>query len=233
MNKTDVSQIKALFEAGLHLGHKKNRLHPKAKRYVYRVESGVSIIDLTMTADQLDAAKEFLKKCADEEKTLLVVATKKVAVQFTKDLCKEHGIPFITNKWLPGLLTNFETIIKNVKKLRELKEQRESGEWEKLVKHERIALNKQIVKLEKFYEGLISLDKKPDVLFILDIKKEKNAVIEAAKTGIPVIAVTDTNSDPSQVNYPIVANDDSPLSVQFLVSEIIKTYTGSKPKAKK
>lgn len=233
MDKIGVNQIKALFEAGLHLGHKKNRLHPKAKRFVYKVESGVSIIDLTMTVTQLDEAKSFLKKCAEEEKTLLVVATKKVASQFTKDLCKQHNISFITNKWLPGLLTNFETIIKNVKKLKELKEQKESGEWEKLVKHERVALNKHIVKLEKFYDGLINLTKKPDVIFILDIKKEKNAAIEAQKTHIPVIAVTDTNSDPSQVEYPIVANDDSPLSVQFLVSEIITAYTGNQPKAQK
>ena len=233
MNKTDVNQVRALFEAGLHLGHKKNRLHPKAKRFVYRVESGVSIIDLTLTANQLNEAKSFLKKCAEEEKILLVVATKKAASQFTKDLCKQHGISFITNKWLPGLLTNFETIIKNVKKLKELKEQKESGEWEKLVKHERVALNKHIVKLEKFYDGLINLTKKPDVIFILDIKKEKNAVVEAQKTHIPMVAVTDTNSDPSQVEYPIVANDDSPLSIQFLVSEIITAYTGNQPKAQK
>lgn len=233
MNKTDVNQIKALFEAGLHLGHKKNRLHPKAKKFVYKIESGVSIIDLTLTAKQLDEAKAFLKKCAEDDKTLLIVATKKVASQFTKDLCKKHDIPFITNKWLPGLLTNFETIIKNVKKLKELKEQKTSGEWEKLVKHERIALNKQIVKLEKFYDGLVTLTAKPDVLFVLDIKKERNAVVEARKTQIPIIAVTDTNSDPSQVDYPIVANDDSPLSVQFLVSEIISVYTDARSKSKK
>lgn len=233
MNKTDVNQIKALFEAGLHLGHKKNRLHPKAKKFVYKIESGVSIIDLTLTAKQLDEAKAFLKKYAEDDKTLLIVATKKVASQFTKDLCKKHDIPFITNKWLPGLLTNFETIIKNVKRLKELKEQKTSGEWEKLVKHERIALNKQIVKLEKFYDGLVTLTAKPDVLFVLDIKKERNAVVEARKTQIPVIAVTDTNSDPSQVDYPIVANDDSPLSVQFLVSEIISVYTDTRAKGKK
>ncbi len=233
MNKTDLNQIKALFEAGLHLGHKKNRLHPKAKKFVYRIESGVSIIDLTLTAKQLEEAKSFLSKCAAENKTLIVVATKKVAAQYAKDLCLQHHIPFIVNKWLPGLLTNFETIIKNVRKLQELKEQKESGEWEKLVKHERLGLNKQITKLEKFYEGLISLTAKPDLLFILDTKKERNAVIEAQKTQIPVVAVTDTNSDPSQVDYPIVANDDSPLSVQFLISEIITAYNKGRVKTKK
>src|SRR3989344_1628675 len=114
MNKTlvDASEVQKLFEVGLHLGHKKNRLHPKAKKFVYKIESGVSIIDLTITARQLDEAKAFLKKSAEEGKSLLIVATKKVASQYAKDLCKEHNIPFITNKWLPGLLTNFETIIK-------------------------------------------------------------------------------------------------------------------------
>lgn len=233
MNKINVDQIKVLFDAGLHLGHKKNRLHPKAKKFIYKIESGVSIIDLTLTAKQLEDAKAFLKKCAEEGKVLLIVATKKVASQFAKELGQKHNVPFITNKWLPGLLTNFETIIKNVKKLKELKEQKATGAWEKLVKHERLGLNKQIMKLEKFYEGLINLTAKPDILFILDVKKEKNAADEAKKMQIPVIAVTDTNSDPSQVEYPIVANDDSPLSVQFLVSEIVSAFTSAKTKSKK
>ncbi len=233
MNKTQLEQIRPLFEAGLHLGHKKNRLHPKAKKFVYKIENGVSIIDLALTAKQLDAAKAFLQKSTADGKVLLIVSTKKVASQYAKDLCKACNIPFITNKWLPGLLTNFETIIKNVKKLQELKEQKESGEWEKLVKHERLKLNKQIIKLDKFYEGLLNLSAKPDVLFVLDIKKEKNAIAEAKKTGIPIIAVTDTNSDPSQVDYPIVANDDSPLSVQFLISEIVSAYNTPKTKTKK
>ncbi len=224
MDKTTLAQIKTLFDAGLHLGHKKNRLHPKARRFVYRIESGVSIIDLTQTTKQLEEAKRFIAQCASEQKTLLVVATKKVAAQFATQLCKERNIPFITNKWLPGLLTNFETIIKNVKKLRELKDQAEQGEWEKLVKHERIKLRKRMMRLEKFYGGIVSLEKKPDVLYILDAKKEHNAVVEAQKMGIPVVAVTDTNTDPNQVDYPIVANDDSPTAVQFLLSEIVNAY---------
>lgn len=217
-------KIKPLFEAGLHLGHKKNRLHPKAKKYVYTIQNGVTIIDLTITAKQLENAKNFLQKCFKEDKKLLVVATKKVASKFTFELCREKNIPHITTKWLPGLLTNFDTIIKNVKRLTELKHARDEGEWNSLIKHERVKHNKQVVRLEKFYGGIVNLTKKPDVLFIVDIRKEKNAVSEAIKSRIPVVAIVDTNSNPFDVEYPIVANDDSPTSVQFLIHELLENY---------
>lgn len=219
-----LKEIKPLFEAGLHLGHKKNRLHPMAKRFVYKIESGISIIDLAFTVTQLNAAKAFLTASAKEGKKLLVVATKKVAVPMASELCKKYDIPCVTTKWLPGLLTNFETIMKNVNRLKELKEEKAKGEWDKLLKHERVKLNKQVIRLEKFYGGIINLEKKPDVLFIMDIRKERNAVIEAKKTGIVVVAVTDTNVNPADVDYPIVANDDSPTAVTYLLSELIETY---------
>lgn len=224
----DVKEIKALFDADLHLGHKKNRLHPKVRKFVYKIESGISIIDLTYTVKQLEAAKDFLKKVGKDNKTVLFVATKKVASQFTTDLCEKNGFSYITNKWLPGLLTNFETIIKNVKKLKELKEQKDSGQWDKLVKHERVKLNKHIMRLNKFYGGLINLEKRPDVLFVLDAKKEKNSIIEAEKMNIPVIAVIDTNANPEDVDYPIIANDDSPTAIEYLMTEIVSTYVRSK-----
>lgn len=220
----DVKEIKALFDAGLHLGHKKNRLHPKARKFVYKIESGISIIDLTYTVKQLEAAKDFLKKAAKDNKNILFVATKKVASQITTELCEKNGLSFITNKWLPGLLTNFETIIKNVKKLKELKEQKDSGQWNKLVKHERVKLNKHMNNLSKFYGGIINLEKKPDFLFVLDARKERNAIIEARKMEIPVVAVIDTNANPEDVEYPIIANDDSPAAVDYLVTEIINAY---------
>ncbi len=226
MDKGNVNldDIKPLFEAGLHLGHKKNRLHPKAKKFVYRIESGVSIIDLTQTIKQIAQAKAFLTNCAKEKKNMLVVATKRVAAPLVIDLCKPHKIAFVTTKWLPGLLTNFDTIIKNVKKLKELKKDKEEGTWDKLIKHEKVKLNKHMIKLEKFYGGLVDLEKRPDLLLILDTKKEKNAVIEAQKMQIPIIAVVDTNVNPDQVDYPIVANDDSPSSVNYLINELIQAY---------
>lgn len=216
--------VEELFKAGVHLGHKRNRLHPKAKKYLYTIDKGVSIIDLTKTAEQLTKAKQYIAEAAKDKKIMLVVATKKVVSQYAEDLCKKHGIPHVTTKWQPGLLTNFRTIIKNVKKLKELTEQKESGAWDNLIKHERFKLAKHLSRLEKFYGGIINLEKKPDLLFIVDIKKEKNALDEAHKSQVTTVAIADTNSDPATVDYPIVANDDSPTSAQYLVSEIIAAY---------
>lgn len=226
MNKqvADISEVQRLFEAGLHLGHKKNRLHPKARRFVYKIEKGVSIIDLTLTVNQLESAKKFLKELKSEEKTLLIVATKKVASELATKLAQEHSISYVTNKWLPGLLTNFETIIKNVKKLEDLKEQRQDESWEKLTKHERGKILKYIARLERFYGGLINLTKKPDAVLIVDVKKESNALTEALKNSIPVVGVADTNANPEGINYPIVANDDSPKAVEFLIQELVAAY---------
>ena len=165
-------EIERLFQLGAHLGHKKNRLHPKARKFIYKIVNGVSIIDLTKTVTHLDTAKKLLKEYAKEGKVILVVVTKKVANHEAYEICKTNDIPCITTKWLPGLLTNFETIMKNVKKLQTYKEQQITGEWDKFVKHERIQLSKEMVKLEKLYGGLLNLKKKPDALFIVDIKKE-------------------------------------------------------------
>lgn len=226
MNKTTTSpaEIKEFFEAGLHLGHKKNRLHPKARKFVYRIEKGVSIIDLTMTGNQLKKAEDFLQQAGKDKKTLLVVATKKVAVPTATKLAEEHTLSYVTNKWLPGLLTNFETIIKNVKKLEELKEKKSDESWEKLTKHERGKIQKHIARLEHFYGGITMLTKVPDIIFIVDVKKESNAVQEAKRSGIPVIGIVDTNADPENIDYPIIANDDSPKAVEFLIQRLISAY---------
>ncbi len=221
----DLKQVQTLFEAELHLGHKKNRLHPRARKYVYRIDNGVSIIDLTQTVPQLNAAKEFIAKLKEENKVLLVVATKKVASQVVADFCKTHSISFITTKWLPGLLTNFETLAKNIKKLNDLKAAEAQGDWGALAKHEIVKLKKHLAKLEKFYGGIGTLSKHPDALLIIDTKKENNAVVEAAKSKIPVVAITDTNTDPSTVTFPIVANDDSPKSIEYLIADLLKPYT--------
>ena len=222
------AETQTLFELGAHLGHKKNRLHPKARKFVYKILNGVSIIDLTMTVKHLAAAKKILAQYAKDEKVLLVVATKKIAAQYAAELCGSYNIPYITTKWLPGLLTNFDTIIKNVKKMNTYREQKLNGEWEKFVKHERVNLDKQLSKLEKFYAGLTNLTKKPDIIFVVDMKKEKNAVNEAAMNNIPVVAIADTNSNPDSVQYPIVINDDSALVMQYIIKDIVEAYSEAK-----
>lgn len=218
-------KIEELFNAGAHLGHKKNKIHPKAKKYIYSIEQGVSIINLEKTVDLLEKAKDYLKTLAKEKKTLLVVATKKICSSFIKEICLQNNIPYINFKWPAGLLTNFETIIKNIKKLKQMKKDEEEGAWNKFVKHEQIRLKKQLKKLEKFYGGIINLEKIPEAIFIIDIKKEKNAVKEAKDKNIKIIAVVDTNVNPDLVDYPIPGNDDSLSSIEYFVKEIIQAYT--------
>jgi len=222
------AEVEKLFAAGVHLGHKKNRLHPKARKYVYKIVNGTAVIDLTKTVVQIQNAIAFLKKQAKEDKVLLVVATKKTISQFVGDYCKEHEIPYITVKWMPGLLTNFETLMKNVKKMKELEESKTRGEWDKFVKHERTQMNRLLGRLKRLYAGLSDLKGKPDVMFIVDIKKEKNALEEARQHHIPVIALSDTNANPEVVTYPIVGNDDSSTAAEIVISQVLESYAKSK-----
>lgn len=218
------ADVERLFNAGVHLGHKKNRLHPKARKFVYKIVNGTAIIDLVQTVAQIKAATAFLKKAKADGKSLLVVATKKTISTYVADLCKENGIPFISVKWMPGLLTNFETLMKNVKKMTELEDAKTRGEWEQYVKHERTRMSKELNRLKKLYAGLAKLEKKPDAMFIVDIKKEKNALTEALKNSIPVVALLDTNANPNLVPFPIVGNDDSASAAQLVIKDVIDAY---------
>ena len=186
------------------------------------------MIDLTKTTKLLDEAKQFIQELAKQKKLFLLVATKKIASSQIQTLCQKTSIPYVTAKWPAGLLTNFETITKNIKKLSQMKKDKEEGAWNKYVKHDRIKLEKQLLKLERAYGGLIQLEKLPDAFFIVDIKKEKNAVIEARKKNIPVVAITDTNVDPDLVDFPIPANDDSLSSIEYIVNQIVEAYIKAK-----
>ena len=224
-------KVEELFAAGAHLGHKSNRVHPKTNKFIYSFENGVSIIDLTKTADYLEKAKKYVAELGTNEKILLVVCTKKIASNLTKELCTKNNLPFINTKWPAGLLTNFEMIIKNVKKLNSMREEKEKGEWNKFVKHEQVKLDKELSKLEKFYGGIANLKKLPDALFIVDIKKEKNSVKESGEMKIITVAVTDTNANPDPINYQIPGNDDSITSIEYFMNEIIESYSSSYLKA--
>lgn len=231
--KTNMKEIEKLFEVGAHLGHKKNRLHPKARKYVYKMVNGVAVIDLTQTVVQLHVAQQYLKQAAKEGKKLLVVGTKRVASQFIQEMCKENDIPHITTKWMPGLLTNFETLSKNTKKMVDYEAGKNDGSWDQFVKHERTKMQKDLNRLKRLYGGIENLKKRPDILFIIDIKREKNALKEAKQNGIPVIAITDTNTNPDTVDYPVVANDDSPTSSHYVVNAILSSYKVEAEDAKK
>lgn len=231
--KTNMKEIEKLFEVGAHLGHKKNRLHPKARKYVYKMVNGVAVIDLTQTVVQLHIAQQYLKQAAKEGKKLLVVGTKRVASLFIQEMCKENDIPHITTKWMPGLLTNFETLSKNTKKMVDYEAGKNDGSWDQFVKHERTKMQKDLNRLKRLYGGIENLKKRPDILFIIDIKREKNALKEAKQNGIPVIAITDTNTNPDTVDFPVVANDDSPTSSHYVVNAILSSYKVEAEDAKK
>src|SRR3989338_5337494 len=230
MKQTNIKEIEKLFELGANLGHKKSRLHPRARKNVYTIINGTSVIDLTKTVDQLENAKKYLEEAAKNGKTVLIVGTKKVVSAFLKKYCIENKVPYITSKWLPGLLTNFESLINNVKKLKNLKTDRDSGAWDALVKHERTKLSKEISKLEKLYSGLESITVRPDIMVIVDPKKEKNALNEAKAYKIPVVALVDTNADPNEIDYPVVANDDTSQVVEYIMNQLLDAYAKTEKK---
>lgn len=230
LNQTQLKEVETLFGLGAHLGHKKSRLHPKAKKNVYTIINGTTIIDLTQTIQQLQDAKKYLTDVATEGKIILVVGTKKVASAFIKDYCATHEIPFIATKWLPGLLTNFKTIMNNVQKLKDYDEQQKTGELNKVIKHERTKLQKEMGKLERLYGGIKSIVKRPDVLLVIDIKKEKNAIKEAQMYDIPVVAIVDTNGNPDNIAYPVVANDDDTQVVEYLMKDLLEIFVTTRTK---
>ena len=220
--------VSELFALGAHLGHKKSRVHPRSRRHIYKMVNGTSIIDLTQTVSQLDKAKKFLSEAAAEGKVAVFVATKRTAAQITGTACVEAGIPFITSKWTSGLLTNFDSLMKNVTRMNEMRAAQAAGDWGTFIKHEQTALSKQLAKLTRVYGGIATLTKRPDILVVIDIKKEKNTIKEAAAYDIPVVALTDTNSNPDLVQYPIATNDDSPQVIEFFVKELVNAYAKKK-----
>src|SRR3989338_979868 len=187
-----------LLTYGVHLGHKKTKVHPKSKKYIFKFENGTSIIDLFKTATLLDEAKDFMTSLAKDGKQVLFVGTKKVAREALNDHCAQHNLHHMTNKWVGGFLTNFTEVMKNVQKMNEMKEEQASGAWNPLPKHERIALEKKLNRIASIYAGVGQLKALPDALFILDVRKEKNALSEANQLGITTVAVTDTNVDPDE-----------------------------------
>ncbi|MCX7996906.1 MAG: 30S ribosomal protein S2 [Patescibacteria group bacterium] len=222
-----INEVETLFQLGAHLGHRKARVHPKAYRFIYKFINGVSIIDLTKTVNLLNKARTSLTEHAKEGKKLLLVATKKSHAAMAAELAQRYGVAYTTTKWLPGLITNFETLFRNVQKLERMKKEQESGTWDQFVKHERVAMSKALYRLERFYKGLLPLKHRPDVLLVIDAKKEKNAITEARKHNIPVIAIVDTNSNPDEVTVPVVMNDDSPEVVRYVLENLLKTYSSA------
>ena len=217
-----------LLEAGVHFGHKTARWNPKMKSSIFASKSGVHIINLEKTQEQLKAALGFLASEAKAGKTIVFVGTKKQAQEIVKKAAESCDMPYVTARWLGGTITNFDIVQRAFKKLDRAKLTLQSKEAEALTKRDKSLLQKEIEKSEKLVGGLVKLQKRPDVLILIGAYDEKNANLEANMVGIPTIALVDTNADPAKVAYPIAANDDATKSISLFSDLFAKTIKENK-----
>jgi len=211
-----VVSMKQLLEAGVHFGHHTRRWNPKMAQYIFTERNGIYIIDLQKTVKKLNDAYMFVRELSAEGKEILFVGTKKQAQDSVKEDAIACGMPYVNARWLGGMLTNFRTIRHRIDRLNQLRAMRDDGTFDLLPKKEVIKLNLEIEKLEKFLGGIQDMHKIPGALFIVDPRKEKIAVQEAHKLGIPIIAIVDTNCDPDEVDYVIPGNDDAIRAVKLI-----------------
>lgn len=211
-----VVAMKQLLEAGVHFGHQTRRWDPKMAEYIFQARNGIHIIDLQKTSKKIDEAYAFLKEQVEEGKTVLFVGTKKQAQECVKEAAEKSGMYYIDQRWLGGMLTNFETIRARVQRLKDLEKMQEDGTFDVLPKKEVILLKKEMEKLEKNLGGIKEMEEIPGVIFLVDPKKEHIAVLEAKKLGIPVIGLVDTNCNPEEVDYAIPGNDDAIRAVKLI-----------------
>ena len=211
-----VVAMKQLLEAGVHFGHQTRRWDPKMAEYIFQARNGIHIIDLQKTSKKLDEAYAFLKEQAEEGKTVLFVGTKKQAQECMKEAAIKSGMYYVDQRWLGGMLTNFETIRTRVQRLKDLEAMQEDGTFDVLPKKEVILLKKEMEKLERNLGGIKDMEELPGVIFLVDPKKERIAILEARKLNIPVIGLVDTNCNPEDVDYAIPGNDDAIRAVKLI-----------------
>ena len=211
-----VVAMKQLLEAGVHFGHQTRRWDPKMAEYIFQARNGIHIIDLQKTSKKLDEAYAFLKEQAEEGKTVLFVGTKKQAQECVKEAAEKSGMYYVDQRWLGGMLTNFGTIRKRIDRLNELETMQEDGTFDVLPKKEVILLKKEMDKLQKNLGGIKDMTEIPGVLFVVDPKKERIAILEARKLNIPVVGLVDTNCNPEDVDYAIPGNDDAIRAVKLI-----------------
>ncbi|HWQ41839.1 MAG TPA: 30S ribosomal protein S2 [Desulfosporosinus sp.] len=215
-----VISMKQLLEAGVHFGHQTRRWNPKMARYIFTERNGIYIIDLQKTVKKVDEAYNFVRNLATEGGTMLFVGTKKQAQESVRDEATRCGMYFVNERWLGGMLTNFQTIQKRVDRLRVLEKMEVEGVFDVLTKKEVSALRHEMEKLERFLGGIKTMKKLPDALFIVDPRKERIAVAEARRLHIPIVAIVDTNCDPDEIDVVIPANDDAIRAVKLLTSKM-------------
>ncbi|HEY9533671.1 MAG TPA: 30S ribosomal protein S2, partial [Mucilaginibacter sp.] len=211
-----------LLEAGVHFGHLTRKWDPKMSQYIFMERNGIHIIDLNKTLSKVEEAAAAIKQIVKSGRKVLFVATKKQAKDIVADYAKTVNMPFVTERWLGGMLTNFATVRKSIKKMSNIDKLTKDGTYTNLSKKERLMIQRERVKLETLLGGIADLNRLPAALFLIDVKKEHIAVSEALKLNIPTFAMVDTNSDPSNIDFPIPANDDATKSISLITGIIIK-----------
>jgi small subunit ribosomal protein S2 len=209
-----------LLDAGVHFGHLKKKWDPRMAPYIFMEKNGIHIIDLNKTQKMLEEAVSVARQLAISGRKILFVATKKQAKEIVQQEAKRIGMPYVADRWLGGMLTNFNTVRKSIKRMQGIEKMKSDGTWERINKKERNMLDRELEKLYRILGGIEDLTRLPSALFIVDIKKEHIAIAEARRLKIPTIAMVDTNSNPNEVDFPIAANDDAAKSVQLIVRAI-------------
>jgi small subunit ribosomal protein S2 len=216
--------IEGLFQAGAHFGYSKSRRHPTVAKLIYGSKNQTDIIDVESMYAQLEKASEFMKELGSRGKTVLFVAVKPEAKEIVKEKAGSIGQPFITERWVGGVLTNFPEITKRVNKLADLKKQKEEGTLDKYTKKERMLIDEEIARMHKLFSGIADMKKLPDAVFVVDPRKEHIAVTESEKSLIPTIAIAGTDCNIANISFPVVANDASLSSIAFLVEHLVEAY---------
>ena len=217
--------VKELLDAGVHFGHQTKRWNPKMKPFIFDARNGIHIIDLSRTLNQLDTACTFLSGAVSKGGKVLFVGTKKQAQQAVKDTAKECNQFYVTERWLGGTLTNFSTIKRSIARMKEIEKMEADGSINVYVKQEQSMIRREAARLVKFFDGIRAMDKYPAAMFVVDIKREHNAVAEARRLKIPVVAIVDTNCDPDLVDYPVAGNDDAIRSVRMILATVGQAIT--------
>ncbi len=223
--------MKELLEAGVHFGHQTRRWNPKMKKYIFMERNGIHIVDLQQTMKCVETARAAVARVAQNDDSVLFVGTKKQAMEVMREEAQRCGNFFVNERWLGGMLTNFQTIKMSIRYLRSLERMRDDGTFEKLSKKEVARLEKQRVKLERNFAGIKDMNRLPGLLFVVDTKRERIAVLEARRLGIPVIGIVDTNCDPEEVDYPIPGNDDAIRSIKTFARVVSDTVIETKQAA--
>ena len=215
-----VISMKQLLEAGVHFGHQTRRWNPKMAKYIFTERNGIYLIDLQKTVRKVDEAFNFIRSVAQEGKKVLFVGTKKQAQEAVKEEAVRAGMFYVNERWLGGMLTNFQTIQKRIKRLKQLEQMEQDGTFEVLTKKEVLALRHEMERLEKFLGGIKEMNRLPGALYVVDPRKERIAVAEARKLNIPIVAIVDTNCDPDEIDYVIPGNDDAIRAVRLLTGRM-------------